>query len=222
MRKVFFILVGVLIISVRVLAAVGCDLNDPDRDVKRIFPQSTSYKTTYFSLKDKEGEILQKQIETRLGDKFKGLFENVDVPYTLYTIYRGKELIGYIHGVNQKGEFGGLQVFLALSPSGTINNVYFQKLTSQKAAVFRSKTFTDKFIGFDLSDFNNYDVVTHQVKANQQLASIIPSSTDTAADLYAILRGIKKNLILMDEFVFNNSHSKNKTKKGSATNDQHL
>ena len=31
-------------------AAVGCDLNDPDRDVKRLFPGSTGYKTIYFSI----------------------------------------------------------------------------------------------------------------------------------------------------------------------------
>ena len=36
------------------LAAVGCDLNDPDRDVKRLFPGSTGFKTLYVSI-DKAG-----------------------------------------------------------------------------------------------------------------------------------------------------------------------
>ena len=42
-------------------AAVGCDLNDPDRDVKRLFPDSTGYKTLYVSISKKGGDDLLKQ-----------------------------------------------------------------------------------------------------------------------------------------------------------------
>ena len=78
------------------LAAVGCDLNDPDRDVKRLFPESTGYKTLYVSIGKKGGDALLREVESRLGDKFKGLYENIDVPYTMYRIYRGADVIGYI------------------------------------------------------------------------------------------------------------------------------
>ena len=40
--------------AVPAFAAVGCDLNDPDRDVSRLFPESTGYKTSYASI-DKQG-----------------------------------------------------------------------------------------------------------------------------------------------------------------------
>src|SRR5512138_3856197 len=99
-------------------AAVGCDLNDPDRDVRRLFPESTGYKTLYVSIAHQGGDEMLRRIEARLGDKFKGLYETADVPYTLYQIFKGTTLIGYIHGVNQKGEFGGIQVFLALDLEG--------------------------------------------------------------------------------------------------------
>ncbi|MEN6312460.1 MAG: hypothetical protein ABFD80_13100, partial [Acidobacteriota bacterium] len=102
----FFILAAASVLR----AAVGCDLNDPDRDVKRLFPESTGYKTLYVSIARKGGDALLREIEARLGDKFKGLFETADVPYTMYEIYKGSELIGFIHGVNQKGTYGGLQV----------------------------------------------------------------------------------------------------------------
>ena len=52
--------------------AVGCDLNDPDRDVARLFPESTGYKTHYVSIDRKGGEPLLAKVETRLGDKFRG------------------------------------------------------------------------------------------------------------------------------------------------------
>ena len=71
-------------------AAVGCDLNDPDRDVKRLFPGSTGYKTLYVSIAKKGGDDLLKKIEARLGDRFTGLFETADVPYTMYEVYGGR------------------------------------------------------------------------------------------------------------------------------------
>ena len=49
MKKMIFALLLVLIGSGAAWAAVGCDLNDPDRDVARLFPESTGYKTIYTS-----------------------------------------------------------------------------------------------------------------------------------------------------------------------------
>ncbi len=74
-----------------VLAAVGCDLNDPDRDVARLFPGSTGYKTHYLAIDQKGGPSLLAQIEERLGDRFQGLYETIDVPYTLYEVFKDKE-----------------------------------------------------------------------------------------------------------------------------------
>src|SRR5512136_1552321 len=74
--------------------AVGCDLNDPDRDVSRLFPESTGYKTIYVSIDRKGGEPLLAKVEARLGDKFHGIYETIDVPYTLYEIYANKKKIG--------------------------------------------------------------------------------------------------------------------------------
>ena len=58
------------------------------------------------------------RIEARLGDKFHGIYETIDVPYTIYEIFTNKKKIGYIHGVNQKGQFGGIQVFQSLTSKG--------------------------------------------------------------------------------------------------------
>ncbi len=135
------------------LAAVGCELNDPDRDVKRLFPESTGYKTEYVSIARQGGEPLLRKIEARLGDTFKGLYETIDVSYTMYRIYKGTELIGYIHGVNQKGRYGGIQVFLALDLDGKIRSFYFQKLTNQSAGLLRDPAFGKQFVGLDPGGF---------------------------------------------------------------------
>jgi len=178
--------------------AVGCDLNDPDRDVARLFPGSTGYKTFYVSIDRKGGEPLLAKIETRLGDKFRGIYETSDVPYTVYEIFSQKKKVGYIHGVNQKGQFGGIQVFLALDLEGRILAFYIQKMTSQYAAKLRNAKFGRQFVGLTLQDFYHYDVISG--KASGKVEAIKNPAPEAEADFRAALRATKKNLILMQEF----------------------
>ena len=180
--------------------AVGCDLNDPDRDVARLFPESTGYKTIYTSVAQKGGERLLAKIEKKLGDKFHGIYETIDVPYTIYEIFANKKKIGYIHGVNQKGQFGGIQVFLSLDLEGRIKAFYIQKMTSQYAGKLRDAKFGKQFIGLTLKDFDLYDVTS--VKASGKVGAIKNPAPEAEADFRAALRATKKNLILMDEFVY--------------------
>jgi hypothetical protein len=210
-RHIIFIFITgffLIISAVWLYAAVGCDLNDPDRDVKRLFPESTGYKTIYVSIKDKGGDALLEEIERRLGDKFKGLYETIDVPYTMYQIFKGKDLIGYIHGVNQKGQYGGIQVFLALDLEGNIRAFYFQKLTSKNAGLFRDSKFGQQFIGLNLKDFYNYSIVTGQETPPGKINQIKNPAPDSQSDFRVALRATKKNLILVDEFLLGNKYIK--------------
>jgi hypothetical protein len=141
-----------------------------------------------------------------LGDRFQGLFETIDVPYTVYEIYRGSEKIGYIHGVNQKGRYGGIQAFLSLDLSGTIKTFYFQKLTSKAARLLRSPEFGRQFEGLTLADFYAYDVVNLEPLAETRVTRIQNPAPEAQTDFRAALRAVKKNLILMDEFVFGNRY----------------
>jgi hypothetical protein len=190
----FFLLAG----NTAAWGAVGCDLNDPDRDVVRLFPESSGYKTIYTSVVQKGGEKLLARIETRLGDKFHGIYETIDVPYTVYEIFADKKKIGYIHGVNQKGQFGGIQVFLVLTLDGRIKGFYIQKMTSQFAGKLRDSKFGKQFIGLTLKDFEHYEVVT--AKASGKIEAIKNPAPEAEADFRAALRATKKNLILMEEF----------------------
>jgi hypothetical protein len=180
--------------------AVGCDLNDPDRDVARLFPESTSYKTVYVSISQRGGGPMLKRVEARLGDAFHGLYETIDVPYTIYEIYSKKQLIGYIHGVNQKGQFGGIQTFVCLDLKGRIKAFYIQKMTSQYARALRDAKFGSQFIGLTIKDFDQYDVLTG--KAAGKIEAIKNPAPEADLDFRAALRATKKNLILMDEFVY--------------------
>lgn len=190
------------------LAAVGCELNDPDRDVKRLFPESTGYKTEYVSIARQGGEPLLRKIEARLGDTFKGLYETIDVSYTMYRIFKGTNPVGYIHGVNQKGRYGGIQVFLALDLDGKIRSFYFQKLTNQAAGLLRDPAFGKQFAGLNLEDFDAYHSATASTEPGSKVAAIRNPAPSAEDDFQAALRGAKKNLILCDIFLFGGKHVK--------------
>src|SRR6185369_2083862 len=126
----FFTAIAIFLLIMRLgsgpaWGAVGCDLNEPDRDVKRLFPGSTGYKTVSLEIQKVGGQNLLTKIQSRLQDKLHGLYE---------IIYEGKKKIGYIHGVNQKGRYGGIQIFLALDLDERIKTFYIQKMSGEYAA----------------------------------------------------------------------------------------
>ena len=52
-RIAALVVIGLLLLPCALAAAVGCSLTDPDRDIKRMFPQSTGYKTSFVTLKER-------------------------------------------------------------------------------------------------------------------------------------------------------------------------
>jgi hypothetical protein len=199
MYKKEILTILMILLGVRNLyAAVGCTLNDPDRDIKRLFPDATNYKTEFITIKENGGEKLAEEIEAKLGDKLEPTYESLDVPYAYYTVLKKKDTIGYVHGVNQKGLYGGMQLILATDPNGTILDFYYQKITSPESKKFRDKKFTEKFISLSLADFYTADITK----------KINDPSENSHEDYIATVRGIKKNLILHDEFKLKNKYDR--------------
>jgi len=197
LKKMLFILFF-LFVAVRSYAAVGCTLNDPDRDVRRLFPRATNYTTEFISIKEVGGDSLKDLVEEQLDDVLEPNFEAIDVPYAYYTILNGKEIIGYIHGVNQKGMYGGMQLILASTPAGVIQDFYYQKISSPEAKKFRSDVFTKQFISLTLNDFLDRD-----------LCSEFDDPSENSEDDYtATIRGLRKNMILLHEFKLNRAIEK--------------
>ena len=73
-------------------------------------------------------------------------------------------------------------------------------MTSQYAGKLRDAKFGKQFVGLTLKDFEQYDVVSG--KASGKVEAIKNPAPEAEADFRAALRATKKNLILMDEFVY--------------------
>jgi hypothetical protein len=145
------------------------------------------------------GNQLLAKIEERLRDKLHGLYETIDEPYTLYQIYANNKMIGYIHGVNQKGIYGGIQIFVSLDLDQRITAFYIQKMSGVYAGKLRSAEFGKQFVGLTLDDFEKFDFKSG--KGTGKAAEIKSPAPEAGYDFKYILRGTKKNLILVDEFL---------------------
>ena len=182
---------------------MGCTLNDPDRDIRRIFPEATGYRTEFITIQERGGAALAAEVERKLGDTLDSVYETLDVPYAYYTVLKGRDVIGRVHGVNQKGQFGGMQLILATDLEGGIVDFYYQKISSPEARAFRDKAFTNLFKGLTLADFR-----AHRLRPDGggRVAGIRDPSRANAEDFAATLRGLTKNLILLDIFYLDRRH----------------
>ena len=192
-------------------AIQGCTLNDPDRDIRRLFPKATDYRTTFIALSDRGGDADRSWLATRLGAKLDPVYEAVDLPYAYYEVLKGEAVIGYVFGVNQKGRYGGMQVILATDTVGVIEGLYFQKLSTPARKAFVAESFTGQFSGLSLKDFYFHAGYREMGQANaaDKVASIAPpkdSGDATKQDFAAALRGVMKALILFDHFWLDDKH----------------
>ena len=209
MRTLFMILTaGLLAVPQSALAAIGCTLSNPAEDLKSLLPEMTSYKE---DLKEfphlKDGARLFKSLAARLGSDLDPIYETYETPYTVYSVYKGKEKIGIVHGVNVPGKGGVIQVFLSTDPkTAAIRRFFFQRLESPAAAALRDKAFRAQFEGLTLADFYKHDyyAATEPGSAADRVEKLALPKVDAAGrpDYEATIRGIHKDLILLDLFVY--------------------
>jgi hypothetical protein len=100
-----------------------------------------------------------------------------------------------------------IQVFLSMDPAtAEIKSFFFQRLESPAARQLRSKEFRAQFAKVTLADFYKHDYYAAVAPASKadRVAAIQPPALNPSgqADYDASLRGIRKNLILLDFFVY--------------------
>ena len=192
----------------QLLAAIGCTLSNPAEDLKYLYPEMTTFKEDLVEFpKLKDGAALFKGLRARLGSDLDPIYETYETPYTVYSVFKGATKIGIVHGVNVPGKGGVIQVFLSTDPAtGQIRSFFFQRLESPAARQLRSKEFRAQFDGLTLADFYKHDYYAAAdpgAKADKVAAIKAPVlDASGAPDYQASLRGIRKNLILLDYFVY--------------------
>lgn len=207
-RLLIFMTFVVLAVPQHVFAAIGCTLTNPAEDLKYLYPDMTTYREDLNEFPTlKGGTELFSALRERLGSDLDPIYETFETPYTIYSIFKGPNKIGVVHGVNVPGKGGVIQVFLSMDPkTAEIRRFFFQRLESPAGPQLRSKEFLRQFEGLTLGEFYKHDyyaAVDPGAKADK-VAAIKPPALDDSGrpDYDASLRGIRKNLILLDFFVY--------------------
>lgn len=202
------LILAAIVAPQQVFGAIGCTLSNPAEDLKYLFPEMTTYKEDLNEFpRLKDGAELFKGLKARLGSDLDSIYETYETPYTVYSVFKGPTKIGIVHGVNVPGKGGVIQVFLSIDPTTAgIKSFFFQRLESPAARELRAKEFREQFTGLNLGDFYKHDyyaVAEPGAKADKVAAIKVPL-LDAAGkpDYAASVRGIRKNLILLDYFVF--------------------
>jgi len=216
-KRQFFMLssaaVMLLLAKTQLSGAIGCTLNNPARDLKTLFPEMTSYVESVQELQRMpEGAELYEMLKKRVGGDLDPVYEQFETPYTLYSVFKEKELLAYVHGVNVPGRGGVIQIFLSLDPStAAIRHMFFQRLESPGGRLLRSTETREQFAGLTLADFYKHDyfAAVEQKTAGDKVGNIMPPEKLPVVSLFdwhATMRGVRKNLILLDIFVFDRRH----------------
>lgn len=171
-------------------AAVGCSLNDPDEDIQRFFPEMTSYRVHFVTLK-KQNPDGTAALERGLGTPLDPVFETADVPYSLYVVEGPQTRLGYVLGSNNRGAHGSIQVIAALDAQGQLLEVYLQKIRSPEASQFRSEAFLDALAEHSLEDFSTQASCYRDGLCDAALVAD-PSEGRATEDYHSILRGLAK------------------------------
>ena len=82
-------------------------------------------------------------LKERLGSDLDPIYETYETTYTIYSVFKGANVIGIVHGVNVRGQGGVIQVFLSMDPrTAQIRSFFYQRLESTASRSLRSAPVT--------------------------------------------------------------------------------
>lgn len=175
-------------------AAVGCALTNPEEDLKSFFPELTDFSTHYLTFQAQAPDRLA-LLSEGIGDALDPVYETADVPYTLYSVRRGGEPVGYVFGANQRGTYSNIQVIAVTDERLDLQHVYLQKIRSPKWEIFRSEPFSDALASRDLSAYPKLRRCYVEGRC-EDLDLEDPTGGEESGDFRSILRALAKLYML--------------------------
>jgi hypothetical protein len=117
-----------------------CPWREPEKDLRQFFPEATRYETTTRILSGQRLELAQKLGRTPTGD------ENA---LHIYPIYREQLSLGTVLTRRVKGEFGAIELVLAVGTNQQICGLRLQRLREPVAstAALQNSEWLDSFKG---------------------------------------------------------------------------
>jgi hypothetical protein len=153
-------LISLQLLAVNVYAIAYCAIREPVSIIQEFFPSYTSYQTM-------EGNIDESVRQEILGTLPESHFQEIGT-HSLYVVYKGKLLIGFVHARTEKGVFGLDEIIWVMNPDMTMRTFRYQKNRSgslsqgqmQKlATILTASDLTDLIDARENADLNKRDEV---------------------------------------------------------------
>jgi hypothetical protein len=172
---------AVLLVT-RPVAASLCVWRSPDEDIASIY-DATSYKTVFEDITDEQ----RARIEERLGFEL----DPDETQFKFFPVYNGEEQVGTVMTHAGKGQFGVIEVVVAVTDTGTgaiVREVRIQRDREKAKQALRSKKFLGQFKGMTSAD----DFTVGE--------ALNAASEDAVKSSQAVASAVRKLLIVYDEF----------------------
>ncbi|MBI3944478.1 MAG: hypothetical protein HY321_01015 [Armatimonadetes bacterium] len=158
--------------------AALCVWRKPDQDIKRFFPGADTYKTDFRTPGGKRAAI-EKRIGARLDPD--------ESEFKFYRIIDDGKQVGTILTHLGKGQYGAIEVVVALDNSGKVKGVGIQRDRERARAALRSGAFLGQFDG-------------KSVKDPMEIGKDIkPAAKGAEKPSATVAFSVKKLLVLLDE-----------------------
>ena len=159
-----------------------CVWRQPDADIAALFGSGT-YKTVFEDISAAKAE----SVEARLGFPL----DPDETQFKFFPVYSGKSQIGTVMTHAGKGQFGVIEVVVAVVDTGTgaiVKAVRIQRDREKAKAALRSPDFLGQFEGM---------VSTDDFTIGENLEA---ASSDALRSSEAIANAVRKLLIVYDDF----------------------
>lgn len=138
-RIVSFILILAALCST-VHAQAFCALRDPNRQLYRLFPRATSYRSIVRTIGTDAREVVGERLPF-------GLHFNELGRHTLYVPMRGDEILGLVHVRSEAGRWGLIEVAWALDLDLNVMDFRFQRCRDRQRAALEDPAIKAKLAG---------------------------------------------------------------------------
>jgi len=117
-----------------------CPWREPERDLKQFFPEATHHKIETRILSGQRLELAARLGRTPTGD------ENA---LYLYPVYREQTQLGVVLARRVKGEFGAIELVLAVGTNQQVSGLRLQRLREPEtsAAALQDPQWLGSFVG---------------------------------------------------------------------------
>jgi hypothetical protein len=171
-----------VVLLIQSASASLCVWRQPDEDIASIY-DATSYKTVFEDI----GDELSARIQERLGFEL----DADETQFKFFPVFSGEEQVGTVMTHAGKGQFGTIEVVVAVIDTGTgaiVKAVRIQRDREKAKEALRGNEFLGQFVGMTSADGFEIGTDLSTAKEGAERSS------------QAIANAVRKLLIVYDEF----------------------